>query len=142
MSRSGYILLFAFLSVSPGMAQQVQVPPVDQARQQFIKLLNSKGFSDASIESLKASNEGLEVDGIAGSKENVSIKIGSIKVQGVNPGYRWFRAKQILLSNVSFHVAEHDFSAEAILVNGLGVLDMGSARPSLAFDQLAIVNGN
>lgn len=135
--------LLALLLVSPALqvhAQQIS-NSADGVRQQLLGVFASKGFKDTAVGAINLNGHEIVISNIDAKSEYQHLHIGSIKMEDINPGYRWFRAKQLLISDIRFNVGDQEFSTAAILVNGLGILDLGSAKPSLAFDQLAMVDG-
>lgn len=142
--KSSSALLVTTLLVFPLSAiaqEQPEEDPVEVVQGELLGLLKAKGFEDAKVQQIQANDDTIVIDGLSGSANDRAFKFGRIEIKGIDAGYRWTRASQVAFSNVDVTFGPDSFHAEALLTNGFGILDVDSAQPGFAFDELAVVNG-
>jgi hypothetical protein len=144
MKRSIAALFATTLLVSPLPAAAQEGPegnPVEMAETELLGILKSKGYADARIAQITATEDAIVIDGLTGSAPGSAFNLGRIEIKEIDAGYRWTRAKEVAFSNVNVTHGENVFHAEALLSTGFGILDIDSGQPGFAFDELAVVNG-
>lgn len=134
-------LAIAFTPFQAFSQEDPEGSPTEIVQQELVKFFTDKGYADTRLKSVVGDEGQITVEGLAGTKSGGDFSIGKIEIKEIDGGYRWTKAKEIIFSDVSFSFAGQTLRAGKVLGNGFGVLDIDSARPGFAFDELVLVDG-